>query len=92
MVKRKVQRVVDGDTFDTDKPVCGSTRIRIAGINTPEKGQRGYLSSTNKLKKEIEGKIVDIKPVGKSYGRTVANVKKSGRKIPLKRKKKSNIK
>lgn len=92
MVKRKVQRVINGDTFVTDKPVRGSMHIRIADINTPEKEQRGYLSATNKLKKEIEGKVVDIEPVEKSYGRTVGSVTKSGRKISLKQKKRSNTK
>ena len=92
MVKRKVESVIDGDTFVTDKPVRDSKHIRIANIDTPEKGEHGYLSAKNKLKKEIEGKVVDIKSVGKSYGRTVANVTKSGREIPLKRKKRSNPK
>ena len=92
MVKRKVEDVIDGDTFVIDKPVRDSTYIRIAHIDAPEKGEPGYLSAKNKLKKEIEGKTVDIKPVGKSYRRTVASVTKSGKKIPLKKKKRSNPK
>lgn len=81
MVKRKVTRVIDGDTFKTDKPVRGSNYIRIANKDAPEKGQRGYTTAKNNLDRKIGGKTVDVNPVGKSYGRTVANVKKYGRKV-----------
>ena len=43
MVKRKVTKIIDGDTFVVDKPVRGSKYIRIADINTPEKGQRDFV-------------------------------------------------
>ena len=81
MVKRKVTKIIDGDTFVVDKPVRGSKYIRIADINTPEKGERGYQSAKNRLSKNISGKQVDVKPVGKSYGRTVAKVKKGTKSI-----------
>ena len=76
MVKRKVVRVIDGDTFTVDKPLNGSKYIRIANKNTPERGQRGYKAATIKLEKQIGGKNVDITPVGRSYGRIVAKYKK----------------
>lgn len=81
MIKRKVTKVIDGDTFKTDRPVRGSKYIRIADKDAPEKGQRGFAAAKNKLDKKIGGKTVNIDPVGKSYGRTVANVKKRGRKV-----------
>lgn len=72
-VRRKVQRVVDGDTFTVRKRVSGSQYIRVAGVNAPEKGQRGYVSAKQKLSK-LKGKTVTIKPKAKSYGRTVGDV------------------
>ena len=81
MVKRKVTKIIDGDTFKTNRPVRGSNYIRIADKDAPEKGQRGFATAKNNLDKKIGGETVDIDPVGKSYGRTVANVKKRGRKV-----------
>ena len=83
LVKRKVTKIIDGDTFVVDKPVRGSNYIRIADIDTPEKGQRGYQSAKDRLSKNINGKQVDVNPVGKSYGRTVAKVKKGTRTIEI---------
>lgn len=73
-LRRKVQKVIDGDTFKVRKNVVGSQYIRMAGVNAPEKRQQGYMMAKNRLKKRIEGKIVTITPVGKSYGRTVGKV------------------
>jgi endonuclease YncB( thermonuclease family) len=78
-MKRKVKRVVDGDTFETYRKVNGSNFVRIAGLNAPEKNQFGGRRSTNRLRGTIGGETVNVKPVGKSYGRTVAVVRK-GRK------------
>lgn len=72
-VRRKVQKIIDGDTFKVRKGVRGSQYIRIAGMDAPERGQRGYLSSKNKLKK-LKGRTVTIKPKAKSHGRTVGEV------------------
>jgi len=72
-VRRKVQRVVDGDTFTVRKKVSGSQYIRVAGVNAPEKGQRGYATAKQNLSK-LKGKTVTIRPKAKSYGRTVGDV------------------
>jgi endonuclease YncB( thermonuclease family) len=73
IVKRKVQKVIDGDTFKVHKNVGGSQYVRIAGVNAPERGQRGYDSAKRRLSR-MTGKTISIKPVGRSYGRTVAHV------------------
>ena len=57
-------------------PVKGSAYIRLAGVHAPEKRQAGYQTAKNELRSRIGGKKVWIKPVGKSYGRTVASVRK----------------
>lgn len=72
-VRRKVQKAIDGDTFKVSHRVGGSQYVRIAGLNCPERGQRGYGSAKQRLAK-LEGKTVTLRPRGKSYGRTVADV------------------
>jgi len=72
-VRREVSEIIDGDTFKVRGKVLGSQYIRLAGINAPEKNQRGHAYAKNLLS-EMVGKVVTIEPVGKSYGRTVARV------------------
>jgi len=72
-VRRKVQSIVDGDTFKVRNRVSGSQYIRVRGLNAPEKGQRGYASAKQNLSK-LKGKTVTLRPKAKSYGRTVADV------------------
>ena len=67
----KVTKVIDGDTFETNS----GQRIRLANVDAPEKGQKRAALATAKLRDEVEGKTVSIKPVGVSYGRVVADVK-----------------
>ncbi|MCH8945355.1 MAG: hypothetical protein IIA85_00335 [Nanoarchaeota archaeon] len=74
-IRRKVKRVVDGDTFQTHTKINGSSYVRIAGKNSPEKHQFGGNQATQKLKKQIQGKVVTLQPVGRSYGRVVAKVR-----------------
>jgi len=76
---RKVKRVIDGDTVVVSSPVHGSRYIRLAGKDAPEKRQPGYQAAKSELRSRIGGKRVWVKPVGKSYGRTVAHVRKMRR-------------
>jgi len=85
-IRRKVQKVIDGDTVKVAKKVSGSQYIRIAGVNAPEKRQKGYATAKRKLAKKIEGRVLTLKPVAKSYGRTVAEVPFVKRKAKKKRK------
>jgi len=52
----KVKRVIDGDTFELEN----GKRVRLLGINAPERGQKCFEESANKLKELIEGKIVKL--------------------------------
>jgi len=72
-MRRKIIKIIDGDTFKVRKRVKGSQYIRIAGINAPEKGESGYMTAKKRLAR-LKGKIVTIRPKGKSYGRTVGDV------------------
>jgi endonuclease YncB( thermonuclease family) len=58
-----VDKIIDGDTFW----LCDATacrKIRICGIDAPEKGQTGYLKSGEALMGLVEGKAVHCIQVG----------------------------
>ena len=75
-IKERVTRVVDGDTFMTDKR---KRAIRLADVDTPEKGERGAVAAKRHLSSMIAGKEVTVIPVARdSYGRTVAKVTVEG--------------
>jgi len=80
-LRRKVQRIIDGDTFVVRTNVGGSNYIRIANKDSPEKWQFGYDSAKESLKRQIQGKTVTLQPVGRSYGRVVAKVRVGRRLI-----------
>lgn len=68
-VSTNILQIIDGDTIDTDLG-----RIRLLGINTPEKNQPLHDEAMNFLKK-IEGKEVKIELHGKDkYGRWLGYV------------------
>ena len=79
-IQRKVKRIVDGDTLEVKNKIRGTNYIRIAGINTPEKRQRGYSSAKSKLNR-LKGKVVTLVPKGRSYNRLVADVRYKRRKV-----------
>ncbi len=71
--KEKVTRVIDGDTFLTDKR---KNAVRLANVDTPEKGKPGYSQAKSKLAGLVGRKEVTIDTKARdSYGRSVANVK-----------------
>lgn len=64
------ERVLDGDTF-----VSGETRVRLWGIDAPEKGQSYADAARARLKSLIEGKEVRLEQKDKDrYSRKVAIV------------------
>lgn len=54
----RVTRVVDGDTLDVE----GVGRIRIIGIDTPERGECGFDSATQALAALVAGEVVTLTP------------------------------
>lgn len=84
-----VTKVIDGDTFwiqhpDIDEPF----KIRIRGINAPEKNAEGGPESAKWLKAEIEGDevdvIVDTNDLRGKYGRLLGQIFHIGEDIALK--------
>ena len=71
--KEKVIKVVDGDTFLTNRR---KHPVRLANVDTPEKGQPGYSDAKKALRDLIRGQevIIDTKARDK-FNRSVANVK-----------------
>ncbi|MFH1802270.1 MAG: hypothetical protein ABH864_02340 [archaeon] len=73
-MRRRISNVIDGDTFVVGTKVNGSNYIRIAGRDSPEKGEPGYATAKRELER-LKGKTVTLQPVAGSYGRTVAKVR-----------------
>jgi len=55
--KYTVKRVIDGDTFVLNN----KQKVRLLGIDTPEKGEFYYKEATERLKDLVEGKKVLLK-------------------------------
>jgi endonuclease YncB( thermonuclease family) len=70
----RVVRVMDGDTIDV---LVGqqTRRVRLFGIDTPERGQPWYAKSKRALSKRVFGKDVRVNDVDRDrYGRIVGEV------------------
>lgn len=79
-IERKVIGIIDGDTLRVKTKIRGTNYIRIAKMNAPEKGQKGYAVAKAKLNK-LKGKIVTLVPKGRSYNRLVAEVRYRRKKV-----------
>jgi len=78
MAKIKVSKVLDGDTFVTQD----GTKVRLANVNAPEKGQRGAPQARIDLRQLISRKQVNVETVARDpYGRVVANVKVGNKSV-----------
>jgi len=79
MKKVKIIKAIDGDTMRDSR----GNYYRLAGIDTPEKGSRNYGKAKEKLENKVEGEIVYLKEVGKSYGRSVVEARVKGEKSTI---------
>lgn len=81
-------RVIDGDTLR-----CGRERIRVQGVDTPEKGQPGYDAAKQRLRELTDGKRLRIDRVAKDrYGRTVGKVTVDGMDVGKRLKQEGHVK
>lgn len=77
--KEKVTKVIDGDTFMTDRR---KHPVRLANVDTPEKGQKGYGDAKKALQGLIGGQEVTIDTKARdTYNRSVANVKLGNKSV-----------
>jgi micrococcal nuclease len=75
----KVVSISDGDTFTGLDSQNRQVKIRLHGIDAPEKDQAFGNVARKALGDLIEGKVVDVQQVDKDrYGRVVANVHVGG--------------
>lgn len=68
-----VTDVIDGDTMDLDN----GQRVRLIGINTPEREEPFYEEASHFLKNRLDGKRVEIEydqETTDQYGRTLAYI------------------
>lgn len=78
-----VSKVIDGDTVKLQN----GEKVRLLGINTPERGQPYYEESTNRLKELIENKEVTLeKDVDDKdqYGRLLRYIFLNGENVNVK--------
>jgi len=81
-MKREIVCAVDGDTIKTKRKIDGTNYVRLAGVDAPEKGQKGYEFAKRRLNTLIKGKSVSIVQKAKDkYGRVVADVRLGHKKI-----------
>ena len=52
----RVSRVIDGDTFDSP-----ASRVRLFGVDTPERGERCHHQAASGLR-QLAGKVVRVEP------------------------------
>jgi endonuclease YncB( thermonuclease family) len=56
----QVDRVVDGDTFKAN--FGGDVRsVRVIGIDTPERGERGFAEATRLAERRFKGRVVTLR-------------------------------
>lgn len=77
----KVAKVIDGDTLE----LASGEKVRLIGIDTPEKDQFYYKEAKNRLKKLVEDRDIaleyDVQPADK-YGRILGYVWMNDAKNP----------
>jgi endonuclease YncB( thermonuclease family) len=74
VLRGTVTRVIDGDTIQVQL-TSGPIRVRLNGIDTPERGQPWGREATQALSALVMGKQVELEPFTQDrYERLVANV------------------
>lgn len=56
-MRRKVTRVIDGDTFEVGTRIGDTNRVRIAGYNAPELNERGGKKRLKSLRISLREKL-----------------------------------
>lgn len=80
-IRRTSYQVVDGDTIYINRGINGRHYIRLSGINTPEKRERGYVQGKHDLASVLAGRPITIKPQAVNQNRIVGTVKVHGKNV-----------
>jgi len=71
----KVVSISDGDTIKVYNTGNGQEKIRLYGVDAPEKGQKHGDDARTHLVSLVSGSVVEVEPVSEDmYGNTVAIV------------------
>jgi micrococcal nuclease len=77
-----VTNIVDGDTIDVRSGIGVTERVRIIGIDTPERGECGFAEAATALGRIIDGRPVTLTPGARDdrdrYGRILRYVDVGG--------------
>ena len=87
MTRVKVSKVIDGDTFEDTR----HRFFRLAGVDAPEKNERGYDKTKENLRVMIQGEELVVKQVAESYGREVIKARIPGEKTTVNSKMKRKL-
>lgn len=78
LLSAQVLRVIDGDTLDV-RLDSGRMRVRLHGIDAPERNQPGGDAATRWLTERVGNRRVQLEPVSQDqYGRMLAIVHRDG--------------
>lgn len=81
-----VVSMIDGDTFDAERDGTGE-RVRIIGIDTPEREQCGYAEASAALREAIGGRSITLVSGAETdrdqYGRLLRYVELDGADVGL---------
>lgn len=70
-----VHRVIDGDTVTYKGPHGEERHVRLVGIDTPERGEKGYQEAKDYLNQRVQGREVTLKIYTIDvYGREIADL------------------
>jgi endonuclease YncB( thermonuclease family) len=70
-------QAVDGDTL-----ACTQGRVRLRGVDAPERGESGYRAAQRELQRRTSGGRVTVVPHHRDrYGRVVGDVYSRGRNV-----------
>ena len=69
--------VIDGNSFWTTEP----NRIRLANVFAPEEGEPGAEEAKKTLKRLVQSRFIDYKPLGTSGDMIIAEVYVDGESI-----------
>lgn len=77
-----VTRIIDGDTIEVSSPDGARERVRLIGIDTPERGECGFDAATDRMRQMVQGRNVTLTPGARSdrdrFGRLLRYVDVDG--------------
>jgi len=81
-MQAEAQRYTDCRAVDGDTLACRQGRVRLRGVDTPERGEGGYRAAQQELRRRIPGGTVTVVPRHRDrHGRVVGDVYARGQNV-----------